>query len=65
MQNYLQEFLDVKALEGCSKATIENYKFNLNKFLLGIGKDPTEIATQDIRKYSGCFNLGTRYNICS
>ena len=51
MQNYLQEFLDVKALEGCSKATIENYKFNLNKFLLGIGKDPTEIATQDIRKY--------------
>ena len=51
MQNYLQEFLDVKALEGCSKATIENYKFNLNKFLLGVGKDPTEIATQDIRKY--------------
>ena len=51
MQNYLQEFLDVKALEGCSKATIENYKFNPNKFLLGIGKDPTEIATQDIRKY--------------
>ena len=51
MQNYLQEFLDVKALEGCSKATIENYKFNLNKFLLGVGKEPTEIATQDIRKY--------------
>ena len=51
MQNYLQEFLDVTALEGCSKATIENYKFNLNKFLLGVGKDPTEIATQDIRKY--------------
>ena len=51
MQNYLQEFLDVKALEGCSKATIENYKFNLNKFLLGVGKDPTKIATQDIRKY--------------
>lgn len=51
MQNYLQEFLDVKELEGCSKATIENYKFNLNKFLLGVGKDPTEIATQDIRKY--------------
>ena len=51
MQDYLQEFLDVKALEGCSKATIENYKFNLNKFLLGIGKDPTEIGTQDIRKY--------------
>ena len=51
MQNYLQEFLDVKALEGCSKATIKNYKFNLNKFLLGVGKDPTEIATQDIRKY--------------
>lgn len=51
MQNYLQEFLDVKALEGCSKVTIENYKFNLNKFLLGVGKDPTEIATQDIRKY--------------
>ena len=51
MQNYLQEFLDVKALEGCSKATIENYKFNLNKFLLGVEKDPTEIATQDIRKY--------------
>jgi len=51
MQNYLQEFLDVKALEGYSKATIENYKFNLNKFLLGVGKDPTEIATQDIRKY--------------
>ena len=51
MQNYLQEFLDVKALEGCSKATIENYKFNLNKFLLGVGKDPIEIATQDIRKY--------------
>lgn len=51
MQNYLQEFLDVKALEGCSKATIENYKFNLNKFLLGVGKDPTEIATQDIIKY--------------
>ena len=51
MQNYLQEFLDVKALESCSKATIENYKFNLNKFLLGVGKDPTEIVTQDIRKY--------------
>lgn len=51
MQDYLQEFLDVKALEGCSKATIENYKFNLNKFLLGVGKDPIEIATQDIRKY--------------
>ena len=51
MQNYLQEYLDVKALEGCSKATIENYKFNLNKFLLGVGKDPTEIVTQDIRKY--------------
>ena len=51
MKDYLQEFLDVKALEGCSKATIENYKFNLNKFLLGVGKDPTEIATQDIRKY--------------
>ena len=51
MQDYLQEFLDVKALEGCSKATIENYKFNLNKFLLGVGKDPTKIATQDIRKY--------------
>ena len=51
MQDYLQEFLDVKALEGCSKATIENYRFNLNKFLLGVGKDPTEIATQDIRKY--------------
>ena len=51
MQDYLQEFLDVKALEGCSKATIENYKFNLNKFLLGVGKDPTEITTQDIRKY--------------
>lgn len=51
MQNYLQEFLDVKALEGCSKATIENYKFNLNKFLLGVRKDPTEITTQDIRKY--------------
>ena len=51
MQNYLQEFLDVKALEGCSKATIENYKFNLNKFLLGVRKDPTEIVTQDIRKY--------------
>ena len=51
MQDYLQEFLDVKALEGCSKATIENYKFNLNKFLLGVGKDPTEIVTQDIRKY--------------
>ena len=51
MQDYLQEFLDVKALEGCSKATIENYKFNLNKFLLGVGKDPAEIATQDIRKY--------------
>lgn len=51
MQDYLQEFLDVKALEGCSKATIGNYKFNLNKFLLGVGKDPTEIATQDIRKY--------------
>ena len=51
MQDYLQEFLDVKALEGCSKATIENYKFNLNKFLLGVRKDPTEITTQDIRKY--------------
>lgn len=51
MQDYLQKFLDVKALEGCSKATIENYKFNLNKFLLGVRKDPTEITTQDIRKY--------------
>lgn len=51
MQDYLQEFLDVKALEGCSKATIENYKFNLNKFLLGVRKNPTEITTQDIRKY--------------
>lgn len=51
MQDYLQEFLDVKALEGCSKATIENYRFNLNKFLLGVGKNPTEIVTQDIRKY--------------
>lgn len=51
MQDYLQEFLDVKALEGCSKATIENYRFNLNKFLLGVGKDPTQMVTQDIRKY--------------
>ncbi len=51
MTDYLQEFLDVKALEGCSHATIENYKFNLKKFLNRIDKVPTDITTQDIRKY--------------
>lgn len=49
--NYLEDFLAVKALEGCSNATIENYRFNLSKFLLKIDTSPTEISTQQIRKY--------------
>lgn len=49
--NYLEDFLAVKALEGCSNATIENYRFNLSKFLLRVNTTPTEITTQQIRKY--------------
>lgn len=49
--DYLQEFLDVKSLEGCSSATIENYRFNLSKFLIKLDKSPLEITTQEIRKY--------------
>ena len=49
--NYLENFLAVKELEGCSTATIKNYKFNLSKFLLWADAAPTEITTQQIRKY--------------
>lgn len=49
--DYLQDFLDVKALEGCSTRTIEFYKFNLNKFFSSIEISPTEVTTQQIRKF--------------
>ena len=49
--DYLQDFLDVKALEGCSARTIEFYKFNLNKFFSSTEISPTEITTQQIRKF--------------
>jgi integrase/recombinase XerD len=51
MNTYLDDFLNVKALEGCSVKTLDQYKFNINKFLIKVGKDPLKITTQDIRKY--------------
>jgi integrase/recombinase XerD len=51
MENYLEEFLNTKSLEGCSEATIRNYKFNLQKLFLAINKAPEEISTQQIRKF--------------
>ena len=51
INEHLEDFLNVKALEGCSAKTIDQYKFNINKFLIKVGKDPLKITTQDIRKY--------------
>lgn len=35
---YLNEFLEVKRLEGCSEGTIEQYGFHISRFLRTIDK---------------------------
>lgn len=48
----LEDFLNTKALEGCSKNTLSQYRFNIKKMLDKVEeKDVQKITTQNIRKY--------------
>ena len=50
-EELLTDFLDAKELEGLSKATLTQYKFNISKLLNSQEKELKDITTADIRKY--------------
>ena len=50
-EELLTEFLDAKELEGLSKATLTQYRFNISKLLNSQEKELKDITTADIRKY--------------
>lgn len=49
--DYVEDFLNVKSLEGCSAATIKLYGFYLRKFFESTDKNALEVTTSDIRNY--------------
>lgn len=50
-ERLLRSFLATKAVEGCTSRTINAYKTVLRSILNKIGKNATEITTDDIRLY--------------
>ena len=48
---YLKKFILGKAIAGCSKRTLEQYKACIARFLDAIGKDADTITSEDIQLY--------------
>ena len=47
----LQDFIDAKALEGCSSKTVKYYRTTIERMLSTIPKNSVAITTEDLRKY--------------
>lgn len=47
----VQEFIATKKFEGCSNKTLEQYEYNVIKFLENIGKVATDVNKNDIKNY--------------
>lgn len=58
----LQDFIDAKSLEGCSKKTVKYYKTTIEKMLSVLAKNSVAITTEDLRKYLSDYQ---RINNCS
>jgi site-specific recombinase XerD len=50
-QDFLEQFLSAKSVEGCSEKTLKYYKATIKSMLIHINKDVRHIVTDDIRGY--------------
>lgn len=50
-QDFLEQFLSAKSVEGCSEKTLNYYKATIESMLIHINKDVRHIVTDDIRGY--------------
>jgi len=55
-QKILERFLSEKNLSGCSKGTLSNYRFEIQKFLSVINKPVSTITGNDIKAYITSFS---------
>lgn len=48
---YLEQYLDVKRIEGKSQKTVDRYRYEIGKLLTDLNKPLDEITTSDLRAY--------------
>lgn len=56
-QNAIESFLSAKRIEGCSEKTLGYYRKTIESMVLGVGKQPQQIMTDDLRKYLTNYQL--------
>ncbi len=49
--NAVMAFLSAKRVEGCSEKTLKYYQSTIEAMIVGIGKPPQQIMTDEIRQY--------------
>lgn len=47
----ISAFIAAKRIEGCSEKTLIYYRKTIDSMIIGIGKAPTQITTEDLRRY--------------
>lgn len=50
-ENVMERFIAAKHIEGCSDKTIIYYRNTIETMIIGIGKQPQQINTDDLRQY--------------
>lgn len=50
-RNALDDFISSKRIEGCSEKTLNYYRNTIETMITGIGKQPSQITTDDLRRY--------------
>ena len=61
-EEYVEKFINLKKLEGCSKLTIKNYKIHINKMLSYLNIDIRTIDTDDIRRFLSYYQSNNNCN---
>ena len=50
-RDLIEAFITAKRIEGCSEKTLTYYRKTIESMVSGIGKNPQQITTDDLRKY--------------
>lgn len=55
--NALDAFIAAKRIEGCSEKTLHYYRSTIEALMVGIGKAPQQITTDEIRQYLTVYQM--------